>query len=277
MRTGRKLAAYGAVLAGVLGGSVAVGHAVEPVGLATVEAPAAHGAAMGSMVRGLASAEDGLRLVADTEVAAAGAPTPYRFRILREGGPVTDFDIEHTKPMHLVVVRRDMVGFVHVHPTMEADGTWSTTLALAEPGAYRVFADFAVDGTKHTLATDLFVPGDFQPQALPAPATVADAGDGYTVELTGQPEVGEESTLSFVVRHDGQVVDDLQPYLGARGHLIALRDGDLAYLHVHADEDQLSFDAELPTPAGYRLFLQFQRDGVVRTAAFTIDAQEDGR
>jgi hypothetical protein len=232
---------------------------------------------MADMVRGLASAEDGLRLVADIDVATAGVATPYTFHILGERGPVTDFDVTHTKRMHLIVLRRDMVGFVHDHPTMAADGTWATTLTLAQPGAYRVFADFVVDGDAHTLATDLFVPGDFQPEAIPAPAAVADAGDGYTVEIVGRPEAGEEATLSFVVRHDGQVVDDLQPYLGALGHLVALRDGDLAYLHVHADEDRLSFDAELPTPAVYRLFLQFRHGDAVHTAAFTVDAREDGR
>jgi hypothetical protein len=276
MRPGTKLAVYGLVLAAVLGASVAVGNAVEPVGLSTAEPPASHGP-MAAMVRGLATEEDGLRLVADTDVAVAGVPTPYRFRVLDDQGPVTDFEIEHTKPMHLIVVRRDMVGFVHDHPTMATDGTWSTTLTLPEPGAYRVFADFVVDGDKHTLATDLFVPGDFQPQALPAPAPVAEAGDGYAVEIVGGAEAGEESTLSFVVRHDGQVVDDLQPYLGALGHLVALRDGDLAYLHVHADEHELSFDAEFPTVGQYRLFLQFRHGDAVRTAAFTVEAREDGR
>jgi hypothetical protein len=277
MTPGRKLAVYGIVLAGVLGTSVAVGSAVEPVGLSTAKPPAPHGAAMAAMVRGLAAAEDGLRLVADTEVATAGGATPYTFRILDDRGPVTDFDIEHTKPMHLIVVRRDMVGFVHDHPTMATDGTWTTTLTLGEPGTYRVFADFVVEGDKHTLATDLFVPGEFRPQALPAPQSVADAGDGYTVEIVGRPRAGEESTLTFVVRRDGQLVEDLQPYLGARGHLVALRDGDLAYLHVHADEDRLAFDAEFPTTGAYRLFLQFRHGDAVHTAAFTVDAPEDGR
>ena len=89
------------------------------------------------------------------------------------------------------------------------------------------------------------------------------------------PSTGEESTLQFAVSRHGQAVTDVPMYLGARGHLVALRDGDLAYLHVHADEERLSFDAEFPTPGAYRLFLQFRHDGQVRTAAFTVDVAEE--
>jgi hypothetical protein len=86
---------------------------------------------------------------------------------------------------------------------------------------------------------------------------------------------GEESELDFHVTLDGDEVDDLDEYLGARGHLVALRDGDLAYLHVHADEEELHFGATFPTAGAYRLFLQFRHDGEVRTAAFTADVTEE--
>jgi len=171
-------------------------------------------------------------------------------------------------------VRRDLTGFQHLHPTMADNGTWAIPLTLDDAGTYRVFADFVIDGKKHTLGTDLFVGGNMTPRPLPHADHIADAGDGYTVELAGEPVAGAESELEFVVRHDGKVVNDLQTYLGALGHLVALRDGDLAYLHVHADEDRLAFETELPTIGAYRLFLQFQHGGVDRTAAFTVDAEE---
>jgi hypothetical protein len=228
----------------------------------------------GMTMPGLAAADDGLRLLAVADTQARGTESDYRFRILDEDGAVTDFDVEHTKRMHLIVVRRDFAGFQHLHPTMAGDGTWTTPLTLDDAGTYRVFADFVVDGDKHTLGSDLFVAGDQRPQPLPAPTHVADAGDGYTVELEGEPIAGRESELTFVVRHDGTVVDDVEEYLGARGHLVALRDGDLAYLHVHADEERLAFEADFPTPGAYRLFLQIQLEGEVHTAAFTVDVEE---
>jgi len=92
----------------------------------------------------------------------------------------------------------------------------------------------------------------------------------------GNPAAGEPAPLVFTVTRDGQPVEDLAPYLGAKGHLVALREGDLAFLHVHPEEDhevaaeEIEFDATFPTPGRYRLYLQFKHDGAVRTARFTV-------
>jgi hypothetical protein len=278
MSTSRKLAAYAVALAAVFGASLGVGAALEPTGLANAEPESEHGDMPDEMtLPGLASADDGLTLVGFTDTQPLGEEVQYRFRIVDEAGTVTDFDVEHTKRMHVIVVRRDFVGFQHLHPTMAGDGTWEMPLRIDDAGTYRVFADFVIDGDKHTLGTDLFVGGDAQPESLPAQDEVAELDDGYSVELDGQPVAGSESELEFTVRHNGVQVDDMPEYLGARGHLVALRDGDLAYLHVHADEDRLAFEAVFPTAGEYRLFLQFQHGGEVRTAAFTVAADKEIR
>jgi hypothetical protein len=91
------------------------------------------------------------------------------------------------------------------------------------------------------------------------------------VTLSRAPSrAGAESDLRFGVTRGGRRVD-VQPYLGAKGHLVALRDGDLAFLHVHPDEDELRFMAEFPSAGRYRLFLQFRVDGRVHTAEFTME------
>ncbi len=109
-------------------------------------------------------------------------------------------------------------------------------------------------------------------------AAVREAIDeaGYDVELQRPAvlEAGEEAQLTFRVTRDGRPVTGLEPYLGAYGHLVALHAPDLAYSHVHPDgEDRsagaLTFDTELDEPGTHRLFLQFQIDGRVHTAAFT--------
>ena len=274
MNAPSKLAAYSAALTVVFAASMVFGSAIGPVGLANAKPTEAHAMPKGMTLPGLAAADAGLRLAPATDTVRLGIEAPYRFRIIDKNGPVTDFNVEHTRRMHFIVVRRDFVGFQHLHPTMHVDGTWEIPLELRDAGTYRVFADFVVSGTKHTLGTDLFVPGDQHPQPLPKQNDRADAGDGYTVELNGEPDAGTESELTFVVRRDGKVVNDLSEYLGARGHLVALRDGDLAYLHIHADTERLSFAADLPTTGAYRLFLQFRHAGRVRTAAFTINAKE---
>jgi hypothetical protein len=276
MNAGSKLAIYAASLAAVFAASAGIGAAVGPVGLSNAEPPAEHGAGMdsGDGLPGLATATDDLALVADADTITAGVPMTYTFSVRDDNGPVVDFELEQTKRMHLIVVRRDLTEFVHLHPTMSPEGTWSIPLTLDTAGVYRVYADFMVDGDKHTLGADLFVPGDFQPRPLPAVSATGDAGDGYQVEMIGDVIAGEESVIEFVVRHDREVVTDLRDYLGAKGHLVALRDGDLAYLHVHPEEDRLLFEAEFPTAGRYRLFLQFDHGGTIRTGELTIHAQE---
>jgi hypothetical protein len=176
------------------------------------------------------------------------------------------------------VVRRDTTGYTHVHPQMAADGTWSVPLSLNAAGSYRAFADFKPTGGEAvTLGVDLAAPGEYTPVEH-QPSRTAQV-DGYQVDLAGDLVPGQASPLTLTVRKDGQPVTDLQPYLAAYGHLVALRDGDLAYLHVHPDGapgdgatpagPEIGFLAEVPSAGTYRLFLDFQHEGVVRTAEFT--------
>ena len=173
-----------------------------------------------------------------------------------------DFEVEHEKRMHLIVVRRDGTGFQHLHPELAADGTWSTPITLPEAGAYRVFADFKRDGEAQTLAGDLTVDGDADYRPLPA-RTDADTTDGYAVKLAQ-----DGSTVGFTITKDGRRIET-EPYLGAGGHLVALREGDLAYLHVHPSGAGVEFETELDPASRYRLYLQFKHEGRIHTAEFT--------
>jgi hypothetical protein len=268
-----RLAGFAVVLALVFTGAAVAGSRIDVhPGKTSVE----HGMdAMGAMapqpVRGLAVSETGLTLVLARRTAPQGKPFALAFRIVdRRGQTVRDFDVEHTKRMHFIVVRRDMTGFQHLHPTENADGTWSLpAVTLPDAGTYRVFADFSVGEKPYTLADDITVDGSVRSQPLPAP-TGAVTVDGLRVALTeGATRAGRESRLAFTVTRAGKPVA-IQNYLGAKGHLVALREGDLAFLHVHPDENRLQFMATFPTAGTYRLFLQFETaDGRLHTAAFT--------
>jgi hypothetical protein len=292
MNTAAKLSAYGAALVLLVAGAYAVGTAVGPLRsvAASDAAPsgaeaAGHGDAHSGTVAeaamdqpaGLASSRGGYTLTPTDPTPEAGN---FSFQITGpDGAPVTAFDVEHDKRMHLIVVRRDTTGFQHVHPEMAPDGTWSVPLSLPAAGSYRAFADFApTGGAGTTLGVDLAVPGPFAPVEH-TPSRTAQV-DGYTVELAGELVPGQASPLTLTVSRDGQPVTDLQPYLAAYGHLVALREGDLAYLHVHPDGEpgdgvtpagpRIEFVAEVPSAGSYRLFLDFQHGGVVRTAEFTV-------
>ncbi len=248
---------------------------------------AGHGAEMSAAASGLAVSDDGYSFDVDRVFFTAGEGAPLTFRITDDRGRVVrdEFELEHTKRLHLIVVRRDTAIFEHVHPRKGADGTWSVALNLREAGVYRAYADFKIDGKRRTLATDLFVPGDFRPNPLPAIASVARAADDagtpagdldVTLKATGV-RAGRETPVTFAVLRDGQPLEALDAYLGAKGHLVALREGDLAYLHVHPTEggssrgNEVGFMATFPTAGRYRLFLQFQTGGKVRTVAYTVE------
>ena len=85
---------------------------------------------------------------------------PFTFHIQGpDGQPVTKFQIVHDKPLHLIVVRRNLSGYQHLHPALAADGTWTVALSLPPPGPYRAYADFTTgNGTAVVLGVDLPAP-----------------------------------------------------------------------------------------------------------------------
>jgi hypothetical protein len=297
-----RLALFGAGLAALFVGGLALGRLLDPAAPGAEasghgDAMAPHGGGMGhggdgAMAgeamppQGLGVAADGLRLVVDDPQRALGATEPLRFRIVdRQGRAVRGFDELHTKRMHLIVVRRDLTGFQHLHPEMKPDGTWVAPLRLDAAGSYRVFADFGHEGTATTLAGDLSVDGRTRFEPLPAPRPEATSDGGYVVRLVSAPaRAGEETQLRFEISRDGHPVA-VEPYLGAAGHLVALRQGDLAFLHVHPSEHgeggghggheggPVAFGATFPTAGSYRLFLQFKINRRVETVAFTTEVE----
>jgi hypothetical protein len=293
-----RLAAFAAGVAVLAGAAVGAGAATdaappfqdclkvaaERAGIGEGDMPAedAMGAGGEPMVEAVPGA-DGLRArLAGLELAPVdgafrpGGSATWRFRIVDcDGEPVTSFEPEQGKLLHLIVVRTDFTGYQHLHPRLGRDGVWSVDVRTPRAGRYRAIADFVIDGRKYVLGTALATDGRAADAPLPAPALTASTG-GYDVELQRPAvlEPGEEAQLTFRVTRRGRPVTGLQPYLGAYGHLVALHAPDLAYSHVHPDgEDRaagaITFDTELDEPGSYRLFLQFRAGGEVRTVAFT--------
>ncbi|MFD4374016.1 hypothetical protein [Streptomyces sp. NPDC058486] len=313
MNTGVKITAFAAALAATFGTAYGVGKGVGPVeepkkaehgehaaakpepsasasasadasagghaGHEEATAPAARGA---ELPGGLQVSDGGYTLALATPNPPVGRST-LTFAIQDAAGKkVTAFTTEHGKELHFIVASRDLTVFRHLHPEKAADGTWTVEADLPAAGGYKAFADFkpAAKGAKAlTLGVDLAVPGASTPRPLPAVAPTADV-DGYQVRLGGTLDPGKAGELRLTVTKAGKPVTDLEPYLGAYGHLVALRQGDLAYLHVHPNEGgpgpDVSFTATAPSTGTYRLFLDFQHGGKVHTAAFTVKAGTPG-
>lgn len=298
MNTAAKITVFTVALAASFGAAYGVGGAVGPIAgtpepaahaghttAASPKAGASHSGHADTPAGGLQISEGGYTLDLKTPRVAAGQQGELRFAIRDQAGrQVTAYQREHDKELHLILASRDLATYRHLHPTRAADGTWSTPVSLPTAGDYRLFADFTPTGknTKNlTLGADLAASGPYQAAELPQPSRTTTV-DGYTVTIDGDLRPGTPGELKLNVSKDGRPVTDLQPYLGAYGHLVALRAGDLAYLHVHPNGEpgdgatkpgpDISFTATAPSPGAYRLFLDFQHNGTVRTAAFTIHA-----
>lgn len=303
MNTGARLAVYGLGLAVAFGGAFGLAGAVIPTSVVSdwtkgtemnghdgghdSAATSDNGStsAAADNLKGLALGLNGYILSPVEAPAGVGEPGDLSFQIQDASGtPVTEYKTAHDKDLHLIVARSDGSQFRHVHPVLdESTGTWSMPWEWTEAGSYRVFADFTPaggDASGLTLTRTVQVAGEFTP-VVPHPAQVAEV-DGFTVSLDGDLVTGSASELTLTVTRDGEPVTTLEPYLGAFGHLVALRDGDLAYLHVHAGGEEpkvgetsgprIAFAAEAPTAGRYLLYLDFQVNGEVHTAEFVLDA-----
>ncbi len=218
----------------------------------------------------------GLTLAPAHTTLTARRPTRWQLRITdKTGMAITDFERDQTKLMHLIVVRSDLTGYQHLHPMLGSGGVFSVELRLPKPGSYRAIADFTTSGKRYAIGASLDVPGMATESPLPAEAMSAEA-DGYSVMVVHKSVMaGSEAQLDFTIEKDGKPLSALLPYLGAYGHLVALRKPNLAYSHVHPTSENrakgmIGFGAEFPRSGTYRLFLQFRTSSGVHTAPFTI-------
>lgn len=306
MKAGRKVTLYGAGLAVAFGGAFGLANVIVPDSavaawtqgggemggqgghdMAAMTSPSSgtSGSAEPISVKGVSLNTGDLVLASVAAPSVVGEAGTLSYRIEDAGGKaLTTFTTTHEKDMHLIVVRSDGGNFRHVHPALDAStGTWSIPWTWTESGTYRVYTDFkAGSGTAATLSSTVEVAGDYRPTA-PKPVRVS-VVDGYTVTLEGDLTSGSSSGLKLTVTQEGKPVTALKPYLGAFGHLVALRQGDMAFLHVHPEGDEpvadasggptIAFAAEVPTAGRYLLYLDFKVDDQVHTASFVVDASQ---
>ncbi|MGO4255408.1 hypothetical protein [Marmoricola sp. RAF53] len=199
---------------------------------------------------------------------------------LEDGGePVQDLVVRHEKRLHLIAVSEDFSRYHHLHPyPQDSDVDWLTQDAL-EPGRWRLYADFQEKGREPAVATTRIDVAGAPPAGgiFPATGEVTESEeDGYRVALLGDLKAGGENELRFRISEDGVPVTDLQPYLGAYGHLVVLREQDGAYQHAHPHDGPsgpvVAFDVDAPTAGRYHLYLDYRHGGEVRTAHFALQA-----
>ena len=193
--------------------------------------------------------------------------------------PVTHFQIVHEKLFHMFVVSQDLQVFVHDHPIgPDENGAFYYDYAFPKPGMYRVLGDFYPDGaTPQLIAKSLIVPGKPPaPAILPRDYSTKDA-ENLRVAIKTDPEqplAGQKTLVYFRINP----VEGFEKYLGAWAHMLAASDDLIDLIHTHpliaAGGPEVEFSMVFPRARTFRLWVQFQRQGVVNTAHFDIPVKE---
>jgi hypothetical protein len=206
----------------------------------------------------------------------------FQVRDPKTGTPVKHFEIVHEKLFHLFLVSQDLEFFRHDHPVLAEDGVFRWQASLPKSGMYRLLGDYYPTGaTPQLTVKTIFVPGGhWQVPHLDADRRVKHAGN-MDVELTSEPPAplaGLKTMLFFRLKP----ADGLEPYLGAWGHMLAASDDLIDLIHTHPfpagpmaeASEQIQFNVIFPRARTYRIWVQFQRQGVVNTAVFTVPVAE---
>jgi hypothetical protein len=201
----------------------------------------------------------------------------------KTGKPVDHFEIVHEKFFHLFLVSQDLTYFVHDHPVKGLDHIFRFVMTFPKPGMYRVLGDFYPSGGTPQLITKTVI----VPASNGAPVTLSPAkltpdltprhAENLDVELVmdpPQPIAGMKTLMFFRVKP----ADGLELYLGAWGHMLAASDDSIDLIHNHpflADGGpQIQFNMIFPRARTYRVWVQFQRKGIVNTVAFNVPVSE---
>ena len=234
-----------------------------PLGLASAASPEHHPA----------SASTNVSLSAEGPV---NPGQPFSLNILIKAAEPLEFELLHEQQLHLIAVSSNLVYFKHLHPEYKGAGRFKLKTSLPFGGAYRLFLDYRPSGyPEQVKELSLSLPGSRPKAGLPDAGRTTQDLNGLTVNLKPAAyRAGALAVLEFDLTEAGQAVNDLEPYLGERGHLVIVRRGPEPasgdYLHTHAAPAALSFQTTFPTPGLYKLWLEFKRSGVVRVADFWV-------
>lgn len=215
----------------------------------------------------------------------AGKSTAIQLSVTdAHGQPVQSFALNHEKEIHLIAVSSDLSEFQHLHPADEGAGRFTVDTVFPKSGSYKLYADFIPAGGAHQVAQTEVEVGGKPAAAVPLvpDKQLVQTAAGTRVSLQAGPlAAGQETSLAFSFKdaQTGKPVQDMEPYLGAAGHVVIISSDLRHYLHVHPKEGQTAgpeatFETAFPAPGLYKVWGQFQRHGDNFAASFTIKVGE---
>ncbi|MBL8059421.1 MAG: hypothetical protein JNK63_01755 [Chthonomonas sp.] len=230
-----------------------------------------------------------LKVVDWPKQALAGRAIPLKMRVVdsKSGATQKSFDLAHEKRFHLLIASKDLNWFIHEHPVMAKDGTWSIPIKFPAGGDYWVYGDVApagkgsrvliakvaVQGPKPTWNTKLI------------PSTQATSGGLQGTLKTHGIEIGKMATLTVELKDakTGKPAGDTVKWLGAAGHMMIFHQDGKTVVHSHPNETaastaqvkqgKVSFTGRFPKPGLYKVYAQFSWRGAIRTLGFALEVK----
>ena len=214
----------------------------------------------------------------------AGAPVTLAFTPQESGNEAAavPLAVVHEKKIHLIIVRKDLSAFYHIHPEYTAEGNYRVPFTFPKGGDYVLFQDYTPDGSGHQLGRQpvsvqgpKYTPVKFRQDQMQW------QGDGdyeATLAFNKELKVGQQLGMKINITKGGQPVTDLDTYLGALGHVVVISEDTERYLHVHPNDQAdkgpaIGFNTSFEAPGLYRVFLQFNHAGQIHTGNFTINVK----
>lgn len=196
-----------------------------------------------------------------------------------DGKLVTQFAMMHEKLLHLIVVSKDLSYFNHIHPEYDGEGLFTIDTTFPFGGEYRLFAEFQPEGGGSVVSRQaIMLSGMAEPKPLLPDKTLTKSTEREQITLTyDQLAAGKETNLTFHIADakTKKPANNLEPYLGAAGHVVIISGDSEQYIHVHPDDAKSQdaapvFHAAFPSPGIYKVWGQFARDGRLITVSYTL-------
>ncbi len=270
------------------GGEFRLSLSVKPLAGSpfTVEFPLPVGDMQSGKTRKKVTPPFRIDLTSQPKTPKAGEPAQLQFSFYNRENQkqaLTEFDLAHERAVHLVVVREDLGTFVHLHPELGAGGVFRIPYTFPTGGEYHIFADVAPKGAgSQVLFAKVNVSGKSGTRFTLSSSTGSEKTDGdLRMELHSPQLLEGKKTLPLAFDltdvKTGAAPQGMEPYLGARGHLLIVSEDGRTFVHAHPDmgtaPGQVTFLVRLPKPGLYRAWAQFQRNGTVRTASCVLRAE----
>lgn len=208
-----------------------------------------------------------------------GEESYFRLQFTSSSGRVIqphELAITHTQPLHVMLVDPTLEDYHHIHPEpLGASGQWGFAFTPARSGTYRMFAEFVPARTRQKI---IIMEGfEVQPAAAEHQAVPVQPPGAFPAELLASPAVlSSRVENSLTLRFAGDV--ELQPVMGALGHMVAFDERLTGFAHLHpkytgretGGNPELSFAFNTDRPGNYRLWAQVKIDGKERFYPFDL-------